>query len=57
MQALGEAGARYLKATPLFVSHSRIAREAGQLGAAKIITAGPGDREMTEALVAYFKRP
>ena len=54
---LGNAGARNLGALPLFVSHPRIAEEARRLGAAKIVLAGPGDGEMIDALVAYFKGP
>jgi uroporphyrinogen-III synthase len=53
--ALGKEGARHLEVTPLFVSHPRIAQEARRLGAAKIVLAGPGDGEMVDALVAYFK--
>jgi uroporphyrinogen-III synthase len=48
-------GARRVRETPLFVSHSRIAEEARRLGAEKILVAGPGDGEMVDRLVAYFK--
>jgi uroporphyrinogen-III synthase len=52
----GEAGRR-LAETPVFVSHARIAEAARRLGAGKVITCGPGDDEMLEALVAYFRAP
>ncbi len=52
---LGDAGARHLFATPLFVPHERIAEQAKALGATEVVVGGPGDEEMTERLVAYFK--
>ncbi len=55
--ALGEAGAARLRATPLFVSHARIADAARRLGAREVIVAGAGDEEMVQALVAYFPVP
>jgi len=51
---LGEAGARLLRATPLFVPHPRLAEAAARLGVARAVVAGPGDGEMLQRLVAYF---
>lgn len=54
VRMLGAEDAARFRATPLFVSHARIAAEARRLGAREIVVAGPGDREMADALVAYF---
>jgi uroporphyrinogen-III synthase len=51
---LGEAGARWLRQTPLFVPHARVAAQAARLGIREAIVAGPGDRELVAGLVAYF---
>ncbi len=53
--ALGAAGSESLRRTPIFVSHARIAEAARRLGAEQVIVAGPGDPEMADALVAYFR--
>ncbi len=53
--ALGSAGSESLRRTPIFVSHARIAEAARRLGAEQVIVAGPGDPEMADALVAYFR--
>lgn len=47
------AGVARLRATPLFVSHARIAEQAARLGL-RAELAGPGDDAMLERLVAYF---
>jgi uroporphyrinogen-III synthase len=46
-------GASRLRASPLFVSHERIAATARRHGLQAIV-AGPGDDAMLERLVAYF---
>lgn len=51
---LGALGQGWLRATPLFVPHERVAVEAARLGIARISVAGPTDEEMHAALVAYF---
>ena len=51
---LGAPRARETARTPLFVPHARVAEEAQRLGFGSAIVAGPGDREMVAALVAYF---
>ena len=45
----------WLQESPLFVSHPRIAAEAERLGARETVVAGPGDREISLGLVAYFR--
>lgn len=54
VQLLGAGGTERLSDTPLFVPHARIAEQAARLGARRVRVAGPGDAEMTAALVAYF---
>jgi len=49
-ERVGEAR---LRATPLFVSHERIAAHARRRGLQPIV-AGPGDDRLVERLVAYF---
>ncbi|MGE5640795.1 MAG: uroporphyrinogen-III synthase [Clostridia bacterium] len=44
-----------LRDTPVFVSHERIAAAARRLGAREVTACGPGDAEMLDALVAYFR--
>ena len=44
----------WLRESPLFVPHSRVAAEATRLGAREVIVAGPGDAETARALIAYF---
>lgn len=46
-------GDEVLRATPLFVSHARIAEHASRRGL-RAVVAGPGDDAMVERLVAYF---
>jgi uroporphyrinogen-III synthase len=53
---LGDAGRQYLAGTPLFVPHARIAEQARARGVREAIVAGPGDKEITASLVAYFDR-
>ena len=52
---IGESGQRWLKRTPLFVPHERVAGAAVGLGAETVQVAGPGDAEVVAALVAYFR--
>jgi uroporphyrinogen-III synthase len=51
---LGKLGQRWLRDTPLFVPHARIADEASRFGVARVRIAGASDEEMHAALVAYF---
>ncbi|MBI3375743.1 MAG: uroporphyrinogen-III synthase [Betaproteobacteria bacterium] len=52
---IGSAGQAWLRRTPLFVPHARVAGEAAQLGAGTVRVSGPGDAEVLAALVAYFR--
>lgn len=54
-EMIGESGRCWLKRTPLFVPHERVAGHAAGLGAGRVRVAGPGDAEVVAALVAYFK--
>ena len=54
-EMLGGLGRHWLRTTPLFVPHARIADEARRRGLGEVIVTGPGDAEMVEGLVAYFR--
>lgn len=51
---VGAAEAAALRRVPLFVSHQRIAAEAGGLGFAGTIVTGPGDAGLIEGLETHF---
>jgi len=51
---LGDAGARWLKQTPLFVPHARIAEEARKLGLQCVVLTAPGDAGVLDGLTEYF---
>jgi uroporphyrinogen-III synthase len=44
----------WLRESPLFVPHARVAAQAARLGASETIVAGAGDSETARALIAYF---
>jgi uroporphyrinogen III methyltransferase / synthase len=48
-------GPERLARTPLFVAHERIAEHARSAGVREVVVAGPGDEELVDALVAYFR--
>lgn len=52
---LGKLGQQWLKTTPLFVIHERIAAAAGELGVSQAIVAGPDDEALVEGLIDWFK--
>ncbi len=52
---IGALGQQWLRTTPVFVPHERVARDALRRGLAEVVVAGPGDAEMLERLVAYFR--
>lgn len=54
-EMLGGLGRQWLRTTPLFVPHPRIADEAKRRGLGEVIVTGPGDDEMLDGLVAYFR--
>jgi uroporphyrinogen-III synthase len=53
---LGKLGQQWLKKTPLFVTHERIAGMAEQLGVCDVIVTGQGDEGLVEGLIQWFAR-
>jgi len=53
---LGPTGGRYLRATPVFVPHSRIARAARDLDVREVIVTGRGDERTVAEIAAFFAR-
>jgi uroporphyrinogen-III synthase len=51
---VGRLGQAWLKKTPAFVPHQRIAEQAEILGLAKVIATEPGDDGLMAGLVQYF---
>ena len=47
-------GQAWLKKTPVFVPHARIAEQAHALGLSKVVPTGPGDEGLLAGLVQYF---
>lgn len=54
---VGKLGQQWLKKTPLFVPHERIAQTARELGLARVILTGPGDVGLVEGLARWFTEP
>ncbi|MCF8151643.1 MAG: uroporphyrinogen-III synthase [Sulfuritalea sp.] len=53
-QMLGRLGQAWLKKTPAFVPHQRIAEQAQSLGLAQVIATEPGDDGLMAGLMQYF---
>lgn len=51
---VGTLGRHWLRKTPLFVTHPRIAEAAHELGIGETIIAAPGDEALVEALIGHF---
>lgn len=51
---IGHLGQAWLRKTPLFVPHSRIAEQAQKLGLREVIVTAPGDEGLLAALVQYY---
>ncbi len=51
---VGRLGQAWLRKTPAFVPHARIAEQAQALGLARLIPTGPGDDGLMAGLRAYF---
>lgn len=51
---IGHLGQAWLKKTPVFVPHTRIAGQARALGLQRIIATTPGDEGLLAALVQYY---
>lgn len=52
---LGKLGREWLKKTPLFVPHQRIAQVARELGLAEVVVTPLGDEAMVRELTAWFE--
>jgi uroporphyrinogen-III synthase len=52
---LGKLGREWLKKTPLFVPHQRIAQVARELGLAQVVVTPLGDEAMVQGLTAWFE--
>jgi uroporphyrinogen-III synthase len=53
-EMVGRLGQAWLKKTPAFVPHQRIAEQAQALGLTRVIPTGPGDDGLMNGLVQYF---
>ncbi len=53
-EMLGRLGQAWLKKTPVFVPHVRIAEQAHALGLGKVVATDPGDDGLLAGLRAYF---
>lgn len=51
---VGKSGQPWLKKTPLFVSHERIAQTAKKLGCAHVVVTAAGDEGLLQGLLDYF---
>jgi uroporphyrinogen-III synthase len=51
---VGRLGQAWLKKTPAFVPHARIAEQAHALGLGKVVPTGPGDDGLLLGLMQYF---
>ena len=51
---VGILGRHWLRKTPMFVPHERIAESARELGIAEVIVTLPGDDAMVAAMIRYF---
>ena len=51
---VGRLGQAWLRKTPAFVQHARIAEQALALGLARVVPTGPGDDGLMASLVQYF---
>lgn len=51
---VGKLGQTWLRKTPVFVPHARIAEQADALGCRDVVTTGPGDDGLVDGLLARF---
>ncbi|MEW6512924.1 MAG: uroporphyrinogen-III synthase [Pseudomonadota bacterium] len=54
---VGKLGQGWLKRTPTFVPHARIAEQAQALGLHNVVQTGPADAGLLAGLTDYFSRP
>ena len=55
MDMVGKLGQTWLKKTPLFVPHQRIAGLARAIGCRQVVLTGPGDDGLVAGLLEYFR--
>lgn len=55
-EMIGKLGQGWLRRTPTFVPHARIAEQAGALGLHNVVTTGPADAGLIAGLTDYFSR-
>lgn len=53
---LGDAGAEYLRATPVFAPHEKIAQSARALGIEQVVATAGGDAGLLDGLITWFQR-
>ncbi len=53
-EMVGKLGQAWLRKTPTFVPHARIAEQARALGLHEVVLTGPGDDGLVTGLTAYF---
>jgi uroporphyrinogen-III synthase len=53
---LGKLGQQWLKRTPLFAPHARIAERARALGCERVVETAPGDEGIAAALAAFWAK-
>jgi uroporphyrinogen-III synthase len=53
-EMIGHLGQAWLKKTPVFVTHQRIAAQASALGLQQIIPTAPGDDGLIAELMQYY---
>lgn len=56
-EMVGKLGQGWLKHTPTFVPHTRIAAQARALGLHEVVQTGPADAGLLAGLIDYFSRP
>jgi uroporphyrinogen-III synthase len=56
-EMIGKLGQGWLKRTPTFVPHARIAEQARALGLHEVIETGPADAGLLTGLLEYFSHP
>jgi uroporphyrinogen-III synthase len=54
---VGKLGQQWLRKTPLFVPHGRIAEEAQRLGLTQVVRTAPGDDGLLDGLLQHFAPP
>lgn len=53
---LGDAGGAYLRATPVFAPHEKIAQSARALGIEHVVATAAGDAGLLDGLITWFQR-